>query len=258
LALFGSVSRDDFGPESDVDVRISFADKVPWSLWDLTKMEDELSALVSRKIDLVEKEGLVELCQRQPYADAYLMVQDDVQFCRNLRTYLEQTLLPAEKLGVVTLYNPVTRAGQAPGFFDLASPDGLPGALALVLPNYAARLVIGDPCVLAHRRRGATHGTRLIDGVVGQWAARSGLSAVGHFPSLTQHVGDRTTIWGTAKDAAPRRSPPSWDQLLTLFRCWRRRWKPKLTKGEVRDVTLRLSWATDSESLQVIVCGDHP
>ena len=52
LALFGSVLRDDFGPESDVDVLISFADKVPWSLWDLTTMEDELSALVGRKVDL--------------------------------------------------------------------------------------------------------------------------------------------------------------------------------------------------------------
>ena len=58
LALFGSVLRDDFGPESDIDVLISFADKVPWSLWDLTTMQDELSALVGRKVDLIEKEGL--------------------------------------------------------------------------------------------------------------------------------------------------------------------------------------------------------
>jgi len=91
---------------------------------------------------------------------------------------------------------------------------------ALVLPNYAARLLMGDPYVLAHRRRGATNGTRLIDVVVGQWAARSGLSAVGHFPSLTQHVGDRTTIWGAAEDAAPRRSPtfvgPTFDALSLL------------------------------------------
>jgi uncharacterized protein len=58
LSLFGSVLRDDFGPESDVDVLVSFADDAPWSLWDLTAMGDELAALVGRPVDLVEKEGL--------------------------------------------------------------------------------------------------------------------------------------------------------------------------------------------------------
>ncbi|MFN0050658.1 MAG: nucleotidyltransferase family protein [Planctomycetales bacterium] len=58
LALFGSVLRDDFGPASDVDVLISFDDNAPWSLWDLTSMQDELSSLTGRQVDLVEKEGL--------------------------------------------------------------------------------------------------------------------------------------------------------------------------------------------------------
>ena len=58
LSLFGSVLRDDFGPESDLDVLISFEGNAPWSLWDLTTMEDELSSLAGRKVDLVEKEGL--------------------------------------------------------------------------------------------------------------------------------------------------------------------------------------------------------
>jgi hypothetical protein len=58
LSLFGSVLRDDFGPESDVDVLVSFADDAPWSLWDFTAMSDELSALIGRRVDLVEKEGL--------------------------------------------------------------------------------------------------------------------------------------------------------------------------------------------------------
>ena len=58
LSLFGSVLRDDFGPESDVDVLVSFSDGTPWSLWDLTAMGDELAAMVGRPVDLVEKEGL--------------------------------------------------------------------------------------------------------------------------------------------------------------------------------------------------------
>lgn len=58
LALFGSVLRDDFGPASDVDVLVSFDDDAPWSLWDLTTMQDELSSLLGRRVDLVEREGL--------------------------------------------------------------------------------------------------------------------------------------------------------------------------------------------------------
>ncbi len=58
LSLFGSAIRDDFGPESDVDILVSFRDDAPWSLWDFTTMRDELSALVGRPVDLVEREGL--------------------------------------------------------------------------------------------------------------------------------------------------------------------------------------------------------
>jgi uncharacterized protein len=58
LSLFGSVLRDDFSPQSDVDVLVSFADDAPWSLWDFTAMSDELAAIIGRPVDLVEKEGL--------------------------------------------------------------------------------------------------------------------------------------------------------------------------------------------------------
>jgi hypothetical protein len=58
LALFGSVLRDDFGPESDVDVLVTFAPEAPWSLFDLVGMVDELEAMLGRKVDLVESAGL--------------------------------------------------------------------------------------------------------------------------------------------------------------------------------------------------------
>ena len=56
LSLFGSVLRDDFGPDSDVDVLVSFDEDAPWSLWDLIGMQDELAELFGRRVDLVEKE----------------------------------------------------------------------------------------------------------------------------------------------------------------------------------------------------------
>jgi len=58
FSLFGSVLRDDFGPDSDVDVLVSFDPAATWDLFDLVAMRDELMAMFGRAVDLVEKEGL--------------------------------------------------------------------------------------------------------------------------------------------------------------------------------------------------------
>jgi uncharacterized protein len=58
LALFGSVLREDFRPESDVDVLVSFEPDAPWSLWDLSTMRHELEEIFGREVDLVEKKAL--------------------------------------------------------------------------------------------------------------------------------------------------------------------------------------------------------
>ncbi len=58
LSLFGSVIRDDFRPESDVDVLVSFASDARIGLWDMAQMVIELETQFGRKVDLVEKEGL--------------------------------------------------------------------------------------------------------------------------------------------------------------------------------------------------------
>ncbi|MFH0793958.1 MAG: nucleotidyltransferase family protein [bacterium] len=58
FSLFGSVLRDDFCPESDVDVLVSFEPAAPWDLWDLMRMQEELGDIFQRKVDLVEKKAL--------------------------------------------------------------------------------------------------------------------------------------------------------------------------------------------------------
>ncbi|RJP36419.1 MAG: DNA polymerase subunit beta [Phycisphaerales bacterium] len=58
FSLFGSVLRDDFGPDSDVDVLVSFEQEAPWSLFDLVDMTDELKTLFGRDVDLVEQAAL--------------------------------------------------------------------------------------------------------------------------------------------------------------------------------------------------------
>ena len=52
LSLFGSVLRDDFGPESDVDVLVEFEPGATVGYFELADMESELSELLGRKADV--------------------------------------------------------------------------------------------------------------------------------------------------------------------------------------------------------------
>src|SRR5712691_11275874 len=58
LALFGSVLRGDFRPDSDVDVLATFAADAEWSVFDHARMREELSTLLGRDADLIETAGL--------------------------------------------------------------------------------------------------------------------------------------------------------------------------------------------------------
>ena len=56
LALFGSVLRDDFAPDSDVDVLVMFSPEASWTLLDVIGAEEELGDLVGRPVDLIERQ----------------------------------------------------------------------------------------------------------------------------------------------------------------------------------------------------------
>jgi hypothetical protein len=58
LSLFGSVLRDDFRPDSDIDMLIAFAPQADWSLLDHVKMQQELSTMLGRDVDLVSKRAI--------------------------------------------------------------------------------------------------------------------------------------------------------------------------------------------------------
>jgi len=59
FALFGSVLTDDFRPDSDVDVLVTFAPDARHSLFDRVEMIEELREMFGRDVDLAEKPGLV-------------------------------------------------------------------------------------------------------------------------------------------------------------------------------------------------------
>lgn len=58
LAFFGSVLRNDFRSDSDVDVLVEFEPGQDLSLMELVAMENELSEILGRKADMVERQAV--------------------------------------------------------------------------------------------------------------------------------------------------------------------------------------------------------
>ena len=55
MSFFGSVLREDFRPESDVDVMVSFDPDSAWSLFDIVDMKMELESIFQRDVDILEE-----------------------------------------------------------------------------------------------------------------------------------------------------------------------------------------------------------
>ncbi|MBZ5579303.1 MAG: nucleotidyltransferase family protein [Acidobacteriia bacterium] len=58
LRVFGSALREDFRPDSDVDLLVDFAPDANWTLLNHVAMEEELSGMLGRKVDLVSRRAI--------------------------------------------------------------------------------------------------------------------------------------------------------------------------------------------------------
>jgi uncharacterized protein len=68
LAVFGSVTRDDYDRDSDIDVLVTFAPDARWTLWDFLDLKEHLEKLLGRPVDLVDKRAL-----RNPYRRQHIL-----------------------------------------------------------------------------------------------------------------------------------------------------------------------------------------
>lgn len=65
IELFGSALRDDFRPDSDVDLLVTFEPGARISLFDLVRMQDEMAEIVGRPVDLIDRAGVEQ--SRNPF-----------------------------------------------------------------------------------------------------------------------------------------------------------------------------------------------
>jgi predicted nucleotidyltransferase len=58
IELFGSALREDFRPDSDVDLLVTFEDNDGWGLYEFVDMESELAGIFGRPVDLIERAAI--------------------------------------------------------------------------------------------------------------------------------------------------------------------------------------------------------
>ena len=75
LALFGSALRDDFGPDSDVDILVDLEPDHGLGLYDWVDMIEELEGIFGRSVDLVAKGGL-----RNPFRRREILATAEVLY----------------------------------------------------------------------------------------------------------------------------------------------------------------------------------
>jgi len=60
FSLFGSVLTDEFRPDSDVDVLVTFVEDAKWGLFDIGDMEEELRSMFGRNVDLLTRRSVIQ------------------------------------------------------------------------------------------------------------------------------------------------------------------------------------------------------
>lgn len=77
LSLFGSVLRDDFRPESDVDFLVEFKPEARIGLLGLARIELELEDLIGREVDLRTPQDLGRYFRDEVVAGAVLQYVEE-------------------------------------------------------------------------------------------------------------------------------------------------------------------------------------
>jgi hypothetical protein len=145
-----------------------------------------------------------ELLMRDPHADAFMLVQDDVVFYDrvNLRAHLEEILWPADPIGAVSLFCSKAYSQRSAGWHAF-SGEWVWGALAFIFSRESIKRFLADPFVVDHRGSGP-EGMFHIDITIGKWAHRQQLPIFYPTPSLAQHIGEQSSLWPRARAAGYR------------------------------------------------------
>ncbi len=142
--------------------------------------------------------ALERLVTGEPEAQALLLCQDDVLFCRGLRAYLERTLWPDGDAAACSPYCPALYRSDESGWHREDHGWDLVGAQCWAIPRPAAEAILRD--------LGRVKADKQIDARIGRWALQTGRSVWYHTPSLAEHLAPVNSALGHNVDGPRRRA----------------------------------------------------
>jgi hypothetical protein len=74
FSLFGSILRDDFGPDSDIDIMLAFHPGHGFTFENTPDIQDDLQRLFGRAVDVIEKGRIRNPIRRQNIMNTYQVV----------------------------------------------------------------------------------------------------------------------------------------------------------------------------------------
>lgn len=134
--------------------------------------------------------ALWELYVRNPRAERFMLVQDDVIFYRNLRGFLERMAYPERSYLNLFCYPENEKAVR--GFYPSPKQEGK-GALALVFNRDAVQMLFSSKH-MADRPVDPNLGHMRIDGGVVSAASKAGFKEYVHNPTLVQHISESSIV----------------------------------------------------------------
>ena len=159
------------------------------------------------------KRALERVLDLKPCPSHALVLQDDVELCRNLPRAVRHlaTLKPDDPIVLFTSYVPMGLAhkmrlamkyGQR--FVRLTGGDKLCPVVAILWPTSSVESFLewASTATLP----GGSHGARSDDAVVGQWCRRTGATIWVTAPSLVEHPDVEVSIWGDRGNGGGRRA----------------------------------------------------
>ncbi len=141
----------------------------------------------------------------RPDADYFVMFEDDIKVCRNVRPYLESFLYRLPNFGSLQLYTPPKHhrpLGQKPCLID-ESHHGweMWGAQGVVFTRASLRAFLSSSHVLGYRDTEIGCKNANKDSAIGVWGNEEGRALYYHVPSMVEHLPLPSLIGSAAHQA---------------------------------------------------------
>lgn len=142
--------------------------------------------------------ALFDMYQTGVGSEMFVIFEDDIQMCRNVRAYLDELLPSLGRFGTVSLYTPSHMKKHAGGLNCVHDESDMGGRVwgtqGIVFTEESLGLFLSHRETVAYRRESLGVENKNRDSAIGMWAKSSGKKVYYHTPSLMQHVGVASSV----------------------------------------------------------------